>query len=641
MDTNTEDQQTKEVIRLFCLIIRKDPKAVDEVSTALTKSSTLLTRRLEFLCGSIHDYADTKCACKIDHELFTYVSHDGIDTELFDHILASVEAGKCRHHHNIPEEDEETVGPSPTSVQLIHAAAVVGCVPVLEKLLTLPQKDMTLGETINSLGASPLHLAILFKQQQCIKTIIELGREKIKTYCNNRFILAVRSQANPNLIYSPSVSIIKLCMIMNDKQTVQSIIQHNTLRTTWVIDAMTSDSEYLKALILPHVNEHFIGQISVIEAVNILKLAIKYGHTLHLASMLINKLEDPKLKTHNYTFAHRPWTLLATIYNQPRILEAILDSNMTSGTCTVSDYTIFDIANSISHSVCADILQSHGIKGSINKTSSPFLVILYIIRSLQEPELANVLLQKVWLKKPVAERKEECKALVVDPVTYKRGIGLRALIEICGDVEVKGPDGLTPLALAMKHSSSPRAVLDVLYFNPILTDFEKENMVLTHTEKHLQLFDRQKVKQITVLALAIERDLKNYSIQKWALCYSGFSIYEGSMAILLLECGYDIRGDEIVHSSYNQLLQGGYRSAREREIRQKILDKIKSDLYRPKSLKEYCRNSLRRTFPGIKLHMLMNTNLVPTTIKNFILLESRLKQRYDERSSIVCIEEKL
>ena len=468
MDTNIEDEQIKEVIRLFCLIIRKDPKAVDEVATALTKSPTLLTRRLEFPCGSIHNYADTKCACQIDHELLTYVSHDGIDAELFDHILAGLETGTCCHHHRLPEEDEEMVGPSPASVQLINAAAVVGFVPVLEILLTLPQKDMTLGETINSLGASPLHLAILFKQQHSIKTIIELGREKIKTYCNNRFIYAVRSQTNPNLIYSPSVSIIKLCMIMNDKQTVQSIIQHNTLRTTWVIDAMTSDSEYLKALIFPHVTEHFIGQISVNEAVNILKLAIKNGHTLHLASMLINKLEDPKLKPQKYTFGHKPWTLLATIYNQPRILEAILDSNMTSGTYTVRDYTIFDIANSISHSECADILQSHGIKGSINRTSSPFLVILDIIRSPQEPELANVLLHKVWLKKPVAERKEECKALIIDPVTYKHSIGLRALIEICGDVEVKGPDGLTPLALAMKHSSSPRAVLDVLYFLPIL-----------------------------------------------------------------------------------------------------------------------------------------------------------------------------
>ena len=547
MDTNIEDEQIKEVIRLFCLIIRKDPKAVDEVATALTKSPTLLTRRLEFFCGSIYYHADTQCACQIDHELFTYVSHDGIDAELFDHILASLETGTCCHHHRLPEEDEEMVGPSPASVQLIHAAAVVGCVPVLEILLTLPQKDMTLGETISSLNASPLHLAILFKQRQCIKTIIESGREKIKTYCNNRFIYAVRSQTNSNLIYSPSVSIIKLCMIMNDKQTVQSIVQHNTLRTTWVIDAMTSDSEYLKALILPRVNEHLIGQMPVNEAENILKLAIKTGHNLHLASMLINRLEDPKLKTQKSASVHKPWALLAIIYNQPRILETILDSNMTSGTYTVRDYTNFDIANSISHSECADILQSHGIKGSINKTSSPFLVILDIIRSLPVPELANVLLQKIWLKKPVAKRKEECKALVIDPVTYKRGIGLRALIEICGDVEVKGPDGLTPLALAMKHSSSPRAVLDVLYFNPILTNFEKENVVRTHTEKHLQLFDREKVKQITVLALAIERDLKNYSIQKWALCYSGFSIYEGSMAILLLECGYDIRGDEIVH----------------------------------------------------------------------------------------------
>ena len=637
MDTNTEDKQIqKEVIRLFCLIIRKDPKAFDEVSTALTRYPSIETRRLEFTCGSSYNYADTGCACQVDHELFTYVSHDGLDTELFDHILASIEDGKCRHHNDIPKEDIKIIGPIPTSVQLIHAAAAVGCVPVLEIFLTQPEARKRYEVAINLLNATPLHLAILFKQRQCIKTIIESGHDKFETYCNNQFIYAVRSQTNLNLINKTSMSIIKLCMVMNDNQTAQNIVQHTSLRAAWVIDAMTGDSEYLKALILPRVNEHLIGQMSVIEAENILKLAIKTGHNLHLASMLINKLEDPKLKPQKYTFGHKPWTLLATIYNQPRILEAILDSNMTSGTYTVRDYTIFDIANSISHSECADILQSHGIKGSINRTSSPFLVILDIIWSLRVPEQANVLLQKIWLKKPVAERKEECKALVVDPVTYTHGIGLRALIEICGDVEVKGPDGFTPLALALKHSSSPRAILDVLYCNPILTDFEKENMVLTHREKHLQSFDREKVTQKTSLALAIERDLK-----KWALDGSGCKTYQGSMATLLLECGYDIRGDKIVRSSYTQLLQGGYRSAREREIRQKILHKIESELYRPKSLKEYCRNSLRGAFPGLKLHMLMNTNLVPTTIKNFILLESRLKQRYDERSAIVCIEETL
>ena len=639
MDTNIEDEQIKEVIRLFCLIIRKDPKAVDEVATALTKSPTLLTRRLEFFCGSIYYHADTQCACQIDHELFTYVSHDGIDAELFDHILASLETGTCCHHHRLPEEDEEMVGPSPASVQLIHAAAVVGCVPVLEILLTLPQKAQAFGETIHSLNASPLHLAILFKQQQCIKTIIESGHEKFETYCNNRFRYAVRSQTIPNLINNPRLSIIKLCMIMNDYQTAQYIVQHTSLRATWVIDAMTSESECLKAFILPSVNEQFIAQITIHEAENILKLVIKNGDTLHIASLLINRLKDQELKTKKYAFV--PWAFLATIYNQPRILEIFLDSNLITGAYTVRDHSIADIANSIDHSECADIIQNHEIKGPSIKNISPFLVILDIIRSLHVPEQADVLLRKVWLKKPVAERKEECKALVVDPVTYKRGIGLRALIEICGDVEVKGPDGLTPLALAMKHDSNPRAFLDILYFNPLLTDFEKENIVWTHREKHLQLFDRERVKQITVLALAIERDLKNFSLQKMALEYSGYSLYEGSMATLLLECGYDIRGDEIVHSSYTQLLQGGYRSAREREIRQKILHKIESELYRPKSLKEYSRNSLRGAFPGIKLHMLMNTNLVPTTIKNFILLESRLKQRYDERSSIVCIEEKL
>ena len=636
MDTNTEDEQIKEVIRLFGLIIKKVPKAVDEVATALTKSPTLLTKRLEFFCGSIYYHADTQCACQIDHELFTYVSHDGIDAELFDHILASLETGTCCHHHRLPEEDEEMVGPSPASVQLIHAAAVVGCVPVLEILLTLPQKAQTFGETIHSLNASPLHLAILFKQRQCIKTIIESGHEKLETYCNNQFIYAVRSQTNLNLINKTSMSIIKLCMVMNDNQTAQNIVQHTSLRAVWVIDAMTSESECLKALILSNVNEQFIAQITILQVVRILKLVIKNGDTLHIAEMLINRLKSKPRKCTTL-----PWALLATIYNQPRILEIFLDSNLTTGAYTVRDYTIVDIANSVDHRECADILKNHGIKGSNIKNSSPFLVIFDTISLLQEPEQTDVLLRKVWLKKPVAENKEECRALVVDPFTYKCGIGLRALIEICGDVEVKGPDGFTPLALALKHSSSPRAILDVLYCNPILTDFEKENMVRTHREKHLQLFDREKVTQMTSLALAIERDLKNYFIQKWALDGSGFSIYEGSMATLLLECGYDIRGDKIVRSSYSQLLQGGYMSAREREIRQKILDKIESELYRPKSLKEYCRNSLRGAFPGLKLHMLMNTNLVPTTIKNFILLESRLKQRYDERSSIVCIEEML
>ena len=108
-----------------------------------------------------------------------------------------------------------------------------------------------------------------------IKTIIELGHDKLETYCNNRFIYAVRSQTNTNLIDSPSVSINKLCMIMNDNQTAQNIVQHTSLRASWVIDAISSDFEYIKALILHHVNEQFIEQIPINEVTHILKLAIK------------------------------------------------------------------------------------------------------------------------------------------------------------------------------------------------------------------------------------------------------------------------------------------------------------------------------------------------------------------------------
>ena len=632
MDFNTNNEQNKYIIQLFRGLISKDPNVIDEISATYQNTPTLLTRRLEFHCRCIFDFENTNCACQLDHELFTYVSEDRVDIEKFENILASLEAGECCHHGDIHDEGEEAVGPRPTSVQLIHAAAVMGCIPALETLLKLSEKEPTFDDTIDSLNASPLHLAILFKQRQSIETILESGRDKLEAYYSCSFSYARRNTINPTVINSACMSVMKLCMLLNDFTTAQSILQQGSLHAAWIIDALTCDSEKFKNLILSHVSDPFLIQGSDHEVEMIIRLAIKYGD-IYLVTKFLERGKTKKCS--NTTFVIMSWILLAIIYDQPEILKLLLKLKVTIPKYIIKSYNLLDIANCLGHSECSDILDCYGIEETKHRQDSPFIVMFKIARILRQPEIADILLQKVWLRKPVPQRKEQCKSLVVDPETYKHGYGLRTLLDIYGDIEVKGSDGLTPLALAMKHSASPRAILDVLYFNPILTGL-KENVCTPQTEENL--FDRSNVKHITTLALTIERDLKTTWKQKWALCYPGLRTYEGSLAVLLLECGYDIRGDTLVRSSYTHLLKGDCKSAREREIRKKILDKIDRELYHPKPLKDCCRIFLRRKYPGSLLHMIAKKVLMPNHVKDFILMESRLKQRYDDNFSVVFIE---
>ena len=126
MSSPLDSVEMERLVDIFRKILTKDSNVLCEVNETLRQTPELLTRELTFTSGSIFDFADTGCACVLDHENFRYIAGDNVDCEVLDRITRSILCGQCVHHDSLPEEDVETVGPLPTSVTLAHAAAVVG-----------------------------------------------------------------------------------------------------------------------------------------------------------------------------------------------------------------------------------------------------------------------------------------------------------------------------------------------------------------------------------------------------------------------------------------------------------------------------------------------------------------------------------
>ena len=640
----------KHLVDLFRLIVIKGPSALNAVNealhkepsrhgliplpctiskklskTKLQKKSRLLTRQLTFTCGSIFDFADTGCACVLDHENFRYISGNTVDEEVLDRISHSILCGQCEHHDSLPEEDEETVGPLPTSVTLAHVAAVVGNAPVLKILLHLVGRQSPL---TGMMYASPLHLAILHNQQLCVRTIIESQAIDLQTYCG----LFKRQQQNtnrPNSIDCDYMSTFRLCVRMNNFEALKQILQRTPLQASWIIDALKSKSDHVYEIVSQYINPQTLGKFGEDDANAILYHGITKGKI-----GLVEKLITARGKGQ---YEHSP-ILLAVVYDQPKILEYLIASNVCNKDINIKGITLMDISDSLNHVECSSILSNYGMNLTQRRSENPLRVMLEIGRLLRLRQYTDILIEKLVLKGEFEDIPKWSEALMFISFQEFGGLGVRKLLSLCHNIDVKGPDGLSPLALGLKHHVDPHLILDVLYFNPCLNKFEQDGTRRTRREKHLQLFDRSEVKAVSMLALAVERDLKNYAVRKWALCYSGFRIYEGSMAVLLLDCGYDIRADALIHSSYPNLLEKRGQSGREDEIRDRIKHRIDRELYFPKPLKERCRDVLRRHFTGHSLHRYFVSANTPSSVRDFVLMDSRLKLR-PQNGIVLCIEE--
>ena len=171
--------------------------------------------------------------------------------------------------------------------------------------------------------------------------------------------------------------------------------------------------------------------------------------------------------------------------------------------------------------------------------------------------------------------------------------GLPGVLALGGDVNSANENGTCLLQLAVR-SEDPCFVLDILYYNPsAVFGSRRDNSILMD---------------------AINRDQERRRERR----------YIGSIALLLLDCGYDIRGDDVIYSSYSTLLTR--QETIETKLRRKIVKRIEEELFCPKSLQVCCKDVLRKGLPGHTLHTYLSRETVPACLRDFVLMESRLKQ---------------
>ena len=263
----------KRLVNIFRLIVTQEPSALSVVNETLQVEPELLTRQLTFTCGSIFDFPNTGCDCVLDHENFRYIKRDTVDEEVLDRIVRSILCGQGVHHNSLPEEDEKTVGPRPTSVTLAHAAAVVGNAPVLKILLQLAGKPSPLTEKIRS---SPLHLAILHNQQSCLRTITESQAIDLQKYCGP-FNYQQQNRNRPNSIDCENMSTFELCVRMNNLYSLKHILQYRPVQANLIMGALKSKSDDVYEIVSQCINSKTFGKFHEFEANEILHHVIRKG----------------------------------------------------------------------------------------------------------------------------------------------------------------------------------------------------------------------------------------------------------------------------------------------------------------------------------------------------------------------------
>ena len=177
-------------------------------------------------------------------------------------------------------------------------------------------------------------------------------------------------------------------------------------------------------------------------------------------------------------------------------------------------------------------------------------------------------------------------------LVHKEGFGLQDILALGGDVHCTDENGVCLLQLAVR-SATPRVVVDILYYNPAA------------------IFAKRR--DTSILMDAVKRDLETESKRG----------YTGSLALLLLDCGYDISGDQAIRSAYCSLNAPLLKNLR---LRQQVVKRIRAELYYPKSLQVCCRNTLRKEMPGHELHEYLSKVSVPARLENYLLMITTLDQ---------------
>lgn len=591
------------LVNLFRLIVTKDPSALNAVSETLQTKPSLLTRELTFNCEW-----SGRCECVLDHEYFRYISGNKIEEVALDKILKNIANGQCTHLDSLLWQN--WLRNCRPSVTLAHAAAVVGNAPVLEIVLQLPGKQ---SQVTSHLKLSPLYLAILHNKQHCVRTIIELRQGiDLELYCKSIKTINWMHQYRQR-------SIVELCMVMKNFEALKQILDCTPLQSDWIKDALKSESNESYEIVYQYVNSTTLSKFDKYTKYDILQQGIRNGNH-KLVEMLIKVVDKRE-------FRLSP-NLLAVIYNQPKILEYFITSIFWDKDDNFEGFTLLDISDSLNHVECSAILKTKGLDAMKKRSKNPLRVILEIGKRLthERHTCTNILIKKIGDNGEFEDTDLQMWSEEVFHRSLGIGLGVRELLSLCHNIDFKLACGLSPLTRVMFLGDPPTLILDVLYNNPSLNQIEQVDLIPRVV--FWLGFRFIKSKTASMLCLAIERDEDNSAYHENERTGS-LPEYEGSMAVLLLDCGYDIRADDLIHTSYSTILEECKGSASEDEIRSRIKDRIDRELYFPKPLKERCRDVLRRHFIGPSLHRYVASVGAPLSVREFVLMESRFKQRHD------------
>ena len=194
---------------------------------------------------------------------------------------------------------------------------------------------------------------------------------------------------------------------------------------------------------------------------------------------------------------------------------------------------------------------------------------------------------------------------------------VREILKTGSNVNAKNKKLETPLlcAVSKDYFSDPDIIRELLYFNPVLETCDKSGK--------------------STLMHAISRDqLQRHLEENTKTTYSvgGLSVNSGgsgnvdlyqSIAPLLLDCGYNVKFDDMKkpHPTMYAL------KAVWRDLAATI-GCGRDGMYvqhNPKNLQARCREVVRRSHPGIKLHRFLDYMKVPQDVADFVLMKDLLK----------------
>lgn len=519
-------------------------------------------------------------------------------------------------------EPEEIVSQAQTS--LMHAAAAVGDGSLLMFLLKKAKVSL---EQLGTFQLSPLHLAII-KHKMCYLKNIILRPE---IYLANRsggfrYAEIITDSHGHKSLNVTKLSLVGLCVKVDDLDTMKALVNAGVmsdvafqrgLRESVEGDSLEAVETLLKSGVRPDLD---IMKVAAGKSVPVFESVFRRFrkdfkiYSIQHPEHITRELVMPAILTRNYGVVevliqngapvtckgfYTPLTL-AVLENQPDITRLLLE-HQAEKTCELQGYNLLDISTCMGYTECADVLRRFGLKRKPKgmKMVVACNLLLGIAKKLESAQDLIKLRHQVEVKQHGHD--EDTVLHVAIKIKLSRRL-ISELLRMGSDVNVKNKRLETPLMCAISNAVSGdyEIIRELLYFNPILEQCDKYGK--------------------TTLTMAMARD----HAERSAASKNGTQAeVTDSIATLLLDCGYNVNYDNVKKPHHTVFAL--------RAVWKDLAATIgcgRDGLYvqqNPKTLQKRCREIVRRSYPGIRLHRFLEFMKVPPEINEFVLMKDLLK----------------